>query len=672
MVGERYAEKLQKHLGIATISDLLYHFPFRYEDLSTKKSVADVEVGETVTLEGQILTLKNTYTRSGKQIQQGLFTDGHSALTVTWFNQPYLIKTLPPGTRVNLAGKISRFGSKIGLTAPTFEIIRNLSQDAATSQPVSTHTGRLVPVYPETQSISSKWLRSRIKPLLKQVDTIVTDWLPEEIRTSERLLPLPQALSLIHFPKTNDDITNARKRLAFDELLALQFSVQRRKKEWQSCTLRHPFSVSQKDLQPFIDSLPFTLTQDQNKAIADIVSDLNSSLPMNRLLEGDVGSGKTVVAAAAAYLAHKNGVKSVLMAPTEVLAHQHLHTLSSLLTPHGILIGFYTGATKSKGNLEEFDVYLGTHALLFQELNPESIGLVIIDEQHRFGVEQRGKLIGAKKVPHVLTMTATPIPRTAALTLYGDLTLSLITSMPKGRKKIKTWVVPQTKRFAGYNWIAQQIKEHSSQAYFIYPLIDPSEKGMMTEIKAAKAEYEKIKKHFSNLKVGLLHGKMRSKEKQAVMKDFASHKLNILVATSVIEVGIDVPNASIMVIEGAERFGLSQLHQLRGRVGRGEKQSYCLLFTTNSDGSSNRRLKAMENTHSGIDLAELDLKLRGPGELYGTMQSGFIDLKLASINDKELINKTYRWAVKYLPKLHQFPLLHRRITGCTISNIKPN
>ncbi|MGI5827452.1 MAG: ATP-dependent DNA helicase RecG [Patescibacteria group bacterium] len=667
MIGDKYAEKLNKYLNIHTVKDLLYHFPFRYDDLTTIKAVSEVRVGETVTLEGQILTLKNTYTRSGKQLQQGIFTDGKSPLTVTWFNQPYLVKTLSPGTRVSLAGTISRFGGKIGLTAPKFEILK--SHPKINTTPI--HTGRLVPVYPETYEISSKWLRSRIQPILKQIESLVEDWLPEEIRSQERFLPLSEALRNIHFPKTINDAETARKRLAFDELFLLQLQIQQKKKEWQQTKLRHKLTVQFEDLTPFLEKLPFELTQDQIKAIKDTIDDLNQETPMNRLLEGDVGSGKTVVAAAAIYLSHLKKVKAVFMAPTEVLANQHFKTLSELLEPHNISIGFYTGSKKSKGKLEDYDVYLGTHALLFQDLDHTQIGLVIIDEQHRFGVEQRARLLGGTIAPHVLSMTATPIPRTAALTLYGDLALSLITTMPKGRKPVKTWLVPHSKRLSAYSWIADQVQKHKSQAYFIYPLIDPSEKTMMTEIKAAKAEYEKLKKHFSTLKVGLLHGKLKSKEKQEVMENFAKHKLDILVATSVIEVGIDVANASIIVIEGADRFGLSQLHQLRGRVGRGDQQSYCLLFSS-TDGSSNRRLKAMETIQSGIELAELDLKLRGPGELYGTMQSGFLDLKLASFNDKELIDKTYRCASNFISRISEFPLLHKRLTSCTIGNIKPN
>ncbi|NMC36135.1 ATP-dependent DNA helicase RecG [Candidatus Beckwithbacteria bacterium] len=669
MVGEKYADVLKKQLNIHTVEDLLYHFPFRYDDLTAQKTIAEIEVGETVTLQGQIVSLKNAYTRNGKNIQQGVFTDGTNTVQVTWFNQPYLTKTLAPGTQINLAGKVTMFGRRVGLTAPKFEILRTLTP--ANSQVETTHTGRLVPIYPETFGVSSKWLRSRLKPIIKYLDGLVLDWLPTEVIHSQNVLSLAQALIKIHFPDSQEDIKKARERLAFDELFLLQLQVQQRKGDWQQKSLRRQFNFSQNDLEPFIKKLPFALTTDQKQGLTDIIKDLNSSVPMNRLLEGDVGSGKTVVAAAAIYLIHQAGSKVAFMAPTEVLANQHLETLSKFLKPHKIKIGFFTGSKKAKGNLQDYDVYLGTHALLFQDLPHEHIGLVIIDEQHRFGVAQRSKLIGKKKLPHVLTMTATPIPRTVALTLYGDLSLSMIKHAPHGRKQVKTWVVPGKKRLAAYEWIQQQIKENKTQAFFIYPLIDQSESLLMSEVKAAKIEFEKLNKQLPNLKIGLLHGRMKPKEKEEVMGNFAGKKLDILVATSVIEVGIDIANATIMVIDGAERFGLAQLHQLRGRVGRSDKQSYCLLFST-SDGDQNKRLKAMEHNHSGIALAELDLKMRGPGQLYGTMQSGFMALKIASLDDQVLISQTYQLASKLLPKLQDYPLLQEKLKQYTIQNVQPN
>ncbi|NMB56337.1 ATP-dependent DNA helicase RecG [Candidatus Beckwithbacteria bacterium] len=670
MVGENYAEKLHT-LGIFTVRDFLYHFPFRWEDLSSQKKIAELTPGETVTLTGEILSIQNIYSKNGKKIQKAIFTDGEQNLEITWFNQPFLLKNLKPGTRVNLAGKVAYFGRKLTITSPSYEIIKN-NYGTTSLFTKTTHTGKLVAVYPETLGLSSKWLRSRMATLIKQLDYLIEDFLPEEIRQKEKLLKLSEALTKIHCPENWQDIEQAKKRLSFDEMLILNLKSLQRKQEWQQQTLRHQFSSQIEDLKPFLQKLPFKLTKDQEKALQEIINDLNEVKVMNRLLQGDVGSGKTVVAAACVYLAFRNKLKTVLMTPTEVLAHQHYESLKKLLEPLKIKIGFFTGSDKSKESLEKYDLYLGTHALLFQNLPHEQIGLVIIDEQHRFGVEQRAKLLGKDKIPHLLTMTATPIPRTIALTLYGDLALSIIKEMPKGRKTIKTWVIPELKRNDAYNWIKKEIGQNQSQVYLICPLIEESDKAMMKTIKAATVEYEKICQIFPEFKIGLLHGKIKAKEKNEIMANFAKNKIQILVSTSVIEVGIDVANATIIIIEGAERFGLSQLHQLRGRVGRGEKQSYCLLFPSTNQNEENKRLKAMETTQSGIELAELDLKLRGPGELYGTLQSGFLDLKIASLNDYNLINLTQIYAKKILTNWENYQLLHKELNHCKIANIKPN
>jgi len=683
MVGEKYAEYLKKYLNINKVEDLLYHFPFRYDDLSNAATLDQVQEGQTVTLQGQIIEIKNIYTRNGKQIQQAKFSDGTAMLDITWFNQPYLVKNFTNNPFISIAGTIKKFGRKLSITSPQYEIIKSqltgnslqvtgeksiLQPETCNLKPIpTTHTGRLVPVYPESAFISSKWLRSRIKPILPKVN--IPDWLPQEILEKEQFIDLNSAIGQIHFPQFEEEIRISRNRLAFDELFLLQLQMVQRKHDWQQKQLRHHLTASYDDLKPFLESLPFQLTSDQNKSLLEIIDDFNKNIPMNRLLEGDVGSGKTVIAAAAVYLTYKNGFKSIFMAPTEVLANQHLATLEKLLQPLNIKIGFFTGAKKSKENLADFDVYLGTHALLFQNLPHENTGLIIIDEQHRFGVQQRAKIIGEGQIPHVLTMTATPIPRTVALTIYGDLTLSVIKEMPIGRKAIKTWVVNENKRSDAYSWIAKQIKENATQAYFIYPLIDPSDKGTMREVKAATIEFEKLKAIFPKLKLGLMHGRMKSREKEEVMQNFASGNINILVSTTVVEVGIDVANASMMVINDAQRFGLSQLHQLRGRVGRGGEQSYCLLFSNNEQ---SKRLQAMENCNSGIELAELDLKFRGPGQMYGTMQSGFLDLKIASFNDRDLVNKTYNWANKILPQIENYPLLKEKLQTSIMHHVQPN
>jgi ATP-dependent DNA helicase RecG len=669
MVGEKYADKLKSQLKIHTLEDLLFHFPFRYDDLASQKEIRDISPGETVTITGYIINIENIYTRTRKQLQKAVVADqSGSRLNVTWFNQPYLLKTLKPGTQVSLAGTAKFFAGKLTLTAPSYELVKEQTQDFKEQ----THTGRLVPIYPETFGVSSKWLRSRIKPILPQFQDLIQDWLPPEVLKEEKLIPITQALQKIHFPEDYQDVTQARRRLAFDELLFLQLTTQERKSAWQQKTLRHKLETTTAEVEEFTRTLPFTLTSDQQKSLQEILQDLNSSLPMNRLLQGDVGSGKTVVAAAMIYAIYKQGKKTILMAPTEVLASQHYKSLTSFLKPLGLRIGLYTGAKKSPGALQDYNVYLGTHALLFQDIPHQEVGLVIIDEQHRFGVSQRGKLLGEKTTPHVLSMTATPIPRTAALTLYGDLALSYILTMPRGRKPVKTWVVPQKKRQDAHHWIDKQISNHNTQVFFIYPLIDLSDSQALANTKAAKEEFAQIQKAFPDRKVGLVHGKLKSKEKQKIMQDFADHKLDILVSTSVIEVGIDVPNASIIVIEGAERFGLAQLHQLRGRVGRGDQQSYCLLFTTSQESESKTRLQAMCKIHSGLELANLDLKLRGPGQLYGTMQSGYQDLKIATFSDQDLINATGRQAIKLFPKLDKFPLLQNKLSDSTITYIQPN
>jgi len=395
---------------------------------------------------------------------------------------------------------------------------------------------------------------------------------------------------------------------------------------------------------------------------------------MNRLLEGDVGSGKTVVAAAAIYIAQLNGVQSALMAPTEILANQHLKTLNQVLTPLGVKTSLLTGATRKK--IKDFDLAIGTHALIHKRAKFSKLGLVIIDEQHRFGVEQRGELVSRGKAPHILTMTATPIPRTIALTLYGDLDLSVIDEMPPGRQAVKTWVVPPNKRNAAYDWIRKQVEKTLNQAFIICPLIEESRHETLQSVRAATSEFKKLQKEvFPDLKLGLLHGRLKSKEKNAVLEKFKKGKLDILVSTPVVEVGIDIPTATIMMIEGAERFGLAQLHQLRGRVGRGLQQSYCLLFTDFQGEKIIKRLKALERTNIGMKLAELDLQIRGPGEIYGTAQHGFFDLKVASFSDLPLIEKTRKTATQlttHNPSLNKHPLLQAKLKAYTIKTIEPN
>lgn len=507
--------------------------------------------------------------------------------------------------------------------------------------------------------------------MLLQQPLMTKDFLPEDIRQNYQFMTMEPALRQIHFPKNYAEIEKAKERLAFDELFLLQLQSLHRRQMWRESVQTKSLIVNRSKIDQLIKGLPFQLTDAQTRAIAIILQDIQQTKPMNRLLQGDVGSGKTIVAAIVMYTAILNNKQAVLMAPTEILAEQHYVSIKKLLEPLGITIELITGSTKneklqtkskdernkvlnSKFNSQIPDILIGTHALLYSKADFSNAGFVVIDEQQRFGVEQRALIREKGNNPHVLTMTATPIPRTMALTVYGDLDVSYLDQMPKGRKHIKTWLVPPEKRDAAYTWMEKQITETDSQAFIICPFIEESEN--MQTIKAAKGEYERLQKDiFPNLKLGMLHGKMKAKEKDAVLADFKNEKYDMLVATPVVEVGIDIPNATIIVIEASERFGLSQLHQLRGRVGRGDKQSYCLLFTESKNIETIDRLKAMETTHAGAKLAELDLHLRGSGDMYGTLQSGYRMLKIASFSDVQLIEKARTAARIIYTKINEFP-----------------
>jgi ATP-dependent DNA helicase RecG len=676
---KKYASRLEK-LDVKTLEDFLLHIPFRYEDYSLISKIGNVQAGEIVTIQGTVTEIKNEFTKSWKRLQKAKVRDETGTIDVIWFNQPYLINAILKGDHISLSGKVDWYLHKIVLQSPEYEVTANYHE--------TIHTGRLVPVYSETRGISSKWLRRQIYNIIHDQREKILEYFPSSILESNNLIGLRDAIEQIHFPISLEYINKARKRLAFDELFLMQLSALQKRFEWQSKLKSLPLAISsyKKQIERFWENLPFELTNAQKRAVSDIFRDLGSSSPMNRLLEGDVGSGKTVVSAIAMYLAHLNGFQSVFMAPTEILAQQHYDTISNLLSPLGVKVNLVTGSKKSRimnqelrikkkahdslfiihNSTKDFNILIGAHAVLSKKVTFDKLGLVVIDEQQRFGVEQRAIIRKKGKNPHLLTMTATPIPRTIALTMYGDLDLSYLDEMPKGRKYIKTWLVSPEKRKAAYEWIKKQIKETKSQAFIICPFIEESES--MQTVKAATKEYENLKKNiFSNLILGMLHGKLKAKEKDKVLQDFRDKKIDILVATPVVEVGIDIPNATIIVIEASERFGLAQLHQLRGRVGRGNKQSYCLLFTESKNQKTMQRLKAMEKLHVGAELAELDLKMRGPGEIYGTMQHGISHLKIASFSDFALIEKTKKEAEKIFQELKNYPLLLEKLKSISLN-----
>lgn len=652
-----YSSRLEK-LGIRKLEDFLYHFPFRYDDYSIVSKISDIQPGEIVTIKGEVIDIKNIYTRRFK-IQEAKIKDETGKLVVTWFNQPYITRYIKAGDKISLSGKVEIYKGKKILQSPEFEILIN-------NQAI--HTGRLVPVYPETKGVSSKWLRRQVHNILnKNVD--IEDYIPEEILNKSSLLELNLALQKAHFPQTLEEASAAKRRLAFDELFLIRLSALKKKKEWEEKFSQQPleFDKYNNKIEDFIKKLPFTLTGAQRRVLEDIFKDLQNNKPMNRLLQGEVGSGKTVVAAITIYLNFLNGNRSVLMAPTEILANQHYKTINDLLKPYKIKVELIAGNSKSK---EVADVYVGTHALLHKKEEIKNLKLIVIDEQQRFGVEQRSLMRKKADNPNILTMTATPIPRTVALVLYGNLNLSFIDEMPKGRKKVKTWLVPPVKREDAYKWIERKIKE-KDQAFIVCPFIEESESAIT--VKAATVEFERLQTEvFPNLKLGILHGKLKSKEKNEVLVKFKEKKIDILVATPVVEVGIDFPNATIILIEEAERFGLAQLHQLRGRVGRGEKESYCLLFSQSTNPKTLERLKAMEKLNNGAELAELDLKLRGPGQLFGTLQHGVTNLKIASFSDTKLLEVTKTEAEKIFPYISRFPNLNKKVMDITKEEVSPD
>lgn len=662
MVGQTYGRRLAK-LNIRTVEDLLYHLPVRYDDLSFICPISQLRIGDQATVQGKIISFQNQTSRFGKKIQKIILQDSSGQIQSTWFNQPFLAQTLKPGLRLNLAGKVSFFGQQKNFASPAWEIVK--------PQP-SLHTGRLVPVYAETKQLSSKWLRSRIAPLLEKNLVEIPEFLPGQTLKDNSLWERKTAFFKIHFPQNQTEAEKAKKRFAFEELLLLELAVLQRKTSYRQKKAVAALSLPQDQLDTFFKTLPFQLTGAQKRATAEILADLEKPQPMNRLLEGDVGSGKTVVAAAAILAASQSGYQTALMAPTEILAQQHAQNLKKMLHPLKIKVSLLTG--KIKKTPRDFDLLVGTQALLHQKAQFRHLGLVIVDEQHRFGVTQRNQLLEKNtsgSLPHLLTMTATPIPRTVALTLYGDLEVSFLDELPPGRLPVKTWVIPETKRTAAYTWL-KKIIAGGGQVFIVCPLIEESASQTLAEVKSVKTEYDRLLKVFPDIQLDLLHSQLKSPEKEKILCRFRQGKTKILVATPVIEVGLDIPQASVILIEGAERFGLAQLHQLRGRVGRNQQQAYCLLFSAHPSPLASKRLKSLENNFNGTELAQIDLQIRGPGEIYGREQHGFFRFRAADLSDLAMIRLARTTAQKLLAQLKEYPLLQEKLKEDKISQIQPN
>ncbi len=644
-----------KRLGVETIKDLLFLYPRRYIDYSKITTISRLHPGDEVSVIGKIVSAASRKSRRGQDMYHVILSDGTGNIQATWFNQPFLARTLKVGSRIVLSGKVELYMGRLVMNSPEWEF---MSEDLV-------HTGRLVPVYPLTAGLTARWMRQLQKHVVDAWAPKIQDYLPEDVRSRVGLYPLPEAIKEIHFPSSQASLEKARQRLAFDELFLIQLGMQQKRREWKRGKAV-PIEPSEQVLDLFIGRLPFDLTGAQRRALSQILADMAKPVPMSRLLQGDVGSGKTVVAAAAMWATAASGLQSALMAPTEILAEQHFRSIGSMFgadvsasddgkTPpivegamelpdrsRNIRIARLTGSMTASEKRRvykalssgEVDIVIGTHALIQKDVDFARLGLVVVDEQHRFGVEQRAMLRGKGESPHMLVMSATPIPRTLALTLYGDLDLSVIDEMPPGRKPIRTkWLYPRERERA-YSFLRKQV-EQGHQAFIIYPLVEESKS---LDLKAATTEYQRLQQEvFPDLKLGLVHGKMRGKDKDAVMRAFQAGEIDVLVATAVVEVGVDVPNATVMIIEGADRFGLAQLHQFRGRVGRGGDEAYCILISSSETDQGLKRLQIMEQTQNGFVLAEKDLEMRGPGEFFGTRQSGLPDLRMARLSDRRLL-----------------------------------
>ncbi|MFL5805980.1 MAG: ATP-dependent DNA helicase RecG [Roseiflexaceae bacterium] len=706
-VGKVTAQSFRR-LGVRTVHDLLYHFPHRYDDYTSQKQIADLQIGSVETVIATVSDIRTFSMRSGGQAIELLVGDESGSLKVVFFRQPWLARQLQVGSRVVLSGKVDSYQGLRQMSSPDWE---PYTDDELI------HTGRLVPVHSLTKGLYERSARTLIKQVIDRAAPLVQDYLPPPVRARAGLMPLVEAIVQMHFPADQEQLAHARRRLGFDEFLFIQLGVLQRKVLWQG-ERGYPIVLDEQAHEALLEKLPFEMTGAQVRALEEIFHNMGRPVPMARLLQGDVGSGKTVVAAAAAVQAIANGLQAAIMAPTEILAEQHYKGLRALLggvrvprrppatatdeavsavgrpSPaldwkagadpeqiarldeikrllgmmpeddldgQGVRVALLTGSLGAKDRRKvleaiaagDVDLIIGTHALITESVRYAQLGLVVVDEQHRFGVEQRQRLKDKGFNPHMLVMTATPIPRTLTLTIYGDLDTSVLDELPPGRQEIKTRWIVSSEREKAYKHIRRDVAK-GRQAYVVCPLVDESEK---VDLPSAEETYARLQSEvFADLRVALIHGKMLPREKDEVMVAFRNHEFDILVATAVIEVGIDVPNATTMLIEGAERFGLAQLHQFRGRVGRGIHQSYCILVSDKENEITKTRLEAMEETGDGFKLAEIDLQLRGPGEFFGTRQSGTPDLKVAQLADTRLLHAAHLEAQKILaddPKLEQ-------------------
>ena len=657
-VGEARAKSLAK-LGITDLRSLLSYFPRAYDDRRAYKKIADLIPGENACVCAVIAgEPKLSRIRKGLDLVKLRAVDETGALELTYFNQSYLKNTFHTGDAYVFFGRAEGTPSRPQMTNPLFE-----------REGAHQITGRIMPIYPLTAGISQSMLCKAVEQSLAACVDELPDILPEDVRLVYQLCHTRFAYENIHFPTDDEALSAARRRLAFEELflLALGLKLLRERRTFVAGK-----QCKKVDLSPFFAALPFSLTGAQRRAIGDIARDLTGKRPMNRLVQGDVGSGKTMVAAAAIYMAAKNGLQCALMAPTEILAEQHYRSLAPLLEPLGIPCALLTASTKAKERRAlnerlrsgELSLVIGTHALLSPDVQYQNLGLVVTDEQHRFGVDQRAALSAKGDDPHLLVMSATPIPRTLALMIYGDLDVSILNELPPGRQKIDTFAVPSSYHERIYAFLRKLVAE-GRQAYIVCPMVSENDE-LPDERKAVTAYAEMLQKEvFPDLRVAPIHGKMKPKEKDAVMRAFAAHEIDVLVSTTVIEVGVDVPNAALMLIENAECFGLSQLHQLRGRVGRGRHKSYCVLVSDNKGEENKQRLKVMSSTSDGFAIAEEDLKLRGPGDFFGSRQHGLPSLRVADLScDLSLLHETQSAAEQLLaadPALKNHPLLNARV-----------